>query len=626
MKKVGVTQVRMRSLYLRGHHSLLPPLLALGFHVPHLFGPFDLHHGGLIASKLIAVGSGSTIHGEVFSQYGPLLTWSQLPFLLTGLSAVTALHIWSIFAIVAISFLMADTGRVAPKNWNLTHKSSLFASTVWVLLSPTISTGYLFPWSSLLVAVIILGAIYMLALSQFIDGRPGGRYSQHFTLLLVGFLVGLAPFARINVGVPALVLMIAISGVLIVFAGQSGYRTAILLTGGMVVGSVSVVVALRLTDSLAAYWEQAVVFPFRWALDVSDVDYAGRSFLERLAEQLGGSVSRTLPLALLLVFVSLILRATESMGTKSARLRLTITTLISLLIVAYSINLVEFVLRVFRSPGQSLSETVSETSIPESEDTLILLAALFPLIAVVVFGTILFSNSCSRHFSSSPRSWSNRADARSLSLEVLYVGLAIALYAQIVPVTDVWHAWWAIPGALLIIVSFLRFVFSDVMVKVAQSAIFLTLLLTLSSLGILRELNADRVSVDSGSFGAGHQVEEAISNEIANQMEVAAVLSEQAQSLTVRYQVRDGSVSAIDGVFRSSYPGIVWWADQANIGEIARWEWGLLVIDEWSAKKSSSRQVWDLGEDLGGVLIHCTDRTLEQVYCIYSRAPLGNDF
>ena len=243
---------------------------------------FDRNHDGYMLTVAMAHHAGLDIHGEVASQYGPLPTWTQELFLHLPIAPAFALRIWTVLLLAGTAAIIADLGRVAPQRWRLNLWASSGAAVVWALMCDRWLGITLHPWSSVLAAFLTSVAMHcwVQAEARVERGKP-----THARWLFVasGVAIGLSPFARINVGLAAIIgtwsVALLTDRLRETRVGSATDQVRILRSYslGLVVGLVLPLLRLGWTGSIGAYIEQSVLTPLEWS---GSSDWQPRAYLE----------------------------------------------------------------------------------------------------------------------------------------------------------------------------------------------------------------------------------------------------------------------------------------------------------------------------------------------------------
>jgi len=575
----------------------------LSLHIPR---QFDLHHTGLLATKLIAAGDSYAMHSEVFSQYGPLLTWSQVPFLWLGYSPVVTLHIWAALVTALTVFLIADVGRVAPQNWKVSQSVSTMAAAVWFVLDPTLRTGYLNAWSSLLVAFLFCAALYLLAIGMRRLEVTGSTAFVTASLVLAGVLIGLSPFARINAGLAGVVVLIIAASIFATLNRMDGRWIFPRLIGGILIGVTIPIVILLTTASMSDYWSQGVVGPLLWAQSAIEPTYwnTWSGLLDRFL-----SVSnRIIPLFLLMIVGFGAASHFLSRGLRKPYLASLAVAMAALFaFFGYLAGFIDLALRALRDSELNLAAEYQSISEDLYRNGLYFLVFAYSILSVFQLVRIVLS--------AMKTSGKTGTDA---FFDLVLWGLGLALLIQVIPTYDNRHAWWALPLAILSVVRFTDHVapnrWSSRVFGLSLFLLFVLPMLGASSQELARTLHPAPV----GSFAAGASTETDMVREAEYQLEVAKIISSKPSYSPTYYMVRDGSVAAIDGIYRSAFPEFVWWASKPNIVEINDVPWSALVIDSWTAGFLGFENMEELILWFGAES-ECVGERAQTIYCVVSR-------
>ena len=174
---------------------VLVALVGLGvFLSVSAFDP-EIHHDGVILAPAIGAAQGLQIHSELFSQYGPITTWIQVPAVWLLGPELLSIRIQGAFVLamsaVLISLLVSRVTR---------HPAAgPMAALVWVFSSPdwavTIQELALWPWPSIYYGLVTLLSTWALVVSV------GANRSRAVTLATCsGVFVGVACFTRVQLG------------------------------------------------------------------------------------------------------------------------------------------------------------------------------------------------------------------------------------------------------------------------------------------------------------------------------------------------------------------------------------------------------------------------------------------
>lgn len=589
--------------------SMLVAVVSGAYSALFLGRGFDLHHGGLIATKLIALDEGFHIHGEVFSQYGPLLTWSQWPLLGLGFSPIVTVQIWAVAAIGATTFFIADLGRVAPEEWRLRPAVSALSAVIWAALNATWLDGNLLGWSSLLGGLLLTFAFYLFAFSQ-----NSAFFRAHARLPIVllfgsGFLTGLTPFARINVGTAAVFVLVIVCVALPrnIAVGRRIGRLALL--GGLTAGLSAPVLGLVSTGSLVAYWEQGVVGPLRWAQIAIQPSYWDT--WNGLSQELGYLAPRIFPLfILMLAAMAAALYFSANSAKRLSYLASATALASSVLLALYLSGFFEALLRWRREPQSGLSGAVEEL------DPMIAyrLTIYFLMFAFIVLATITLG----RIFWTLGRQ--SLSAKNNIAWQLMLWGLSSAMLIQVIPTYDPLHVWWGLPLALVAVFTTLDGLCSVRIVGRLQVLVFLLALLPVTAAGSVDQLSRELANPEADSMGEGALVEPDLIDEVKHQLEMIEVLSSAEDGARAYFMVRDGSLAAIDGSYHSrDFPIYVWWANRPTTQQIQTTPWDILIIDSWVWESLGFGDKSELLSALSPSAVHCSPAGFETTYCAVFR-------
>ncbi len=84
--------------------------------------------------------------------------------------------------------------------------------------------------------------------------------------------------------------------------------------------------------------------------------------------------------------------------------------------------------------------------------------------------------------------------------------------------------------------------------------------------------------------------------------------------------VMDGSVTAIDGVYRSGFTEYVWWASRPSVEEIIDVPWKNLVVDSWvTVERLGYESIEEFIAKIPSKKVSCIDFDSPTVYCVIER-------
>ena len=412
---------RASFLVATAHLVLLTPFLRLDF---------DRHHDGYMVTVAAAVREGHTIHTGVLSQYGPLTTWTQIPFTFLPLSTGIALRVWAAVILSLTIFVISEIGRHAPQSWGITQKQTLTAAVVWASLNPTWLGLSLHPWSSLLVALLL-----STGLLTFV--RSLREQHSTFYLLLTGFLIGITPFARINAGTVAILSLVIFTVVMRLFLprwrtgahcldpGWNPNKIAVGLGSGVALIS-SVLVA---QGALWSFFQQSVLD----TIDYLTVRVGADSF------NTFSSLLRVLCEHFPTVFV--LLTAAHSAKRVSGALSP------FNVLLGGGFFLFSLIRHIIDNPNLSTAEWLQSA---ERDPHYTRFFVYFWLVS----GTVALVSLTGRTLFPILRFnfRKTEADPSRTAFDALLIVLSVSLLVQIVPTWDIRHVWWASPLMTLVVV------------------------------------------------------------------------------------------------------------------------------------------------------------------------------
>jgi hypothetical protein len=384
--------------------------------------------------------AGLDLHREVAMQYGPLTTWTQELFLHLPIAPAFALRIWTILLLAATAAIIADLGRIAPVSWRLNLWTSSGAAVAWVLMCDLWLGITLHPWSSVLAAFLTAVAMHC-----WVHAEMRADLGQHVLarrlFTAAGIAVGLSPFARINVGIAAIVgtFLVALLTDRLRASADSGPtdrpRALRPFTLGLGIGLALPLARLGWTRSIGAYIEQSILTPLEWS---GSSDWQPRAYLE-------SAFREHLPLVAILVLSVVIIsrlsgRVSSSTGTSSP-----------------SLGMLQFLGRATIAAGAGLVTIRWFTASINAEDSdASLIATLtdwewgsftsffldIALVATVISATglaALYSRAALRR---------TRLDSEIIAM-MMAGALGLAGLTQVYPTHDSRHIWWGLPLGLL---------------------------------------------------------------------------------------------------------------------------------------------------------------------------------
>ncbi len=483
------------------------------------------HHDGIQLAPAIAVSEGLWIQSEVFDQYGPITAWAQaLSIEIMGprLLSIRILTAIVLTGCALLLFLVAR--RISSSTW-----IGLGVTALWIILWPGRSvdsaTHSLIPWPSTVFLLVQLG-VALLLLRLIKDGC-----SRHQILGLLGALLGLAVLIRINTGLPLLV--VALLALALLRLGGSRLTAAqwAWLGVGVSLPIIAVVLSMVANGALGDYLQQTIIGPLS-----GDATRGARTdpFYIKNAYLWGSA-----PLACVAAVVYF--------ASRLRRLPIWGFTLI------LSLGVLSLVIWASSSIDGSplrdliLSKLTWAPALDVQAAQPMYLAAIAAPIALIVVAVRLLKES--RGLSPDRLS----AAPMPLRLTVVLALLAVSSMAQLVPIADPYHLWWAAPLLLLLMIHMLTSGRS----RRTRIAMLVLLVVPYALLAVPRTidyLGQDRQVVEQGVL-AGMQVPSSAFDDI---LAVDEVLGNVAPR-SARFDCEDGLFAVWTGRYLSDSAAYLGW-------------------------------------------------------------------
>lgn len=221
----------------------------------------DPYHDGLMLKPAVDVVSGQTLFRDSLMMYGPLTTWLQAAAMALAGTTLRVVRLSTVFAYGLAAGALVMCWRLV-----LPRPLAIIAGAFWLLFSPI---GFaLHPWPS--VYALCFQSMALLGLMRAVSSSGGRGWG-----LASGVCAGLTFLCRqLPTGVFTCAGVLAgLAAVALLFPAYR--RRAIDACVGAVVGMALVLAIFLLhlvwQGSLDAWWEQTVVWAFRWAQGSSGV-------------------------------------------------------------------------------------------------------------------------------------------------------------------------------------------------------------------------------------------------------------------------------------------------------------------------------------------------------------------
>ena len=507
--------------------------------LPLAWWGFDAHHNGLMLATATGVSQGKAIHSEVFTQYGPITSWSQAPFVFLGGGSAVALTIWATVLISLTAGLVAAIPNFAPRGFGISHRISVPSAIVWVLLAPSWAMGGIQTWSSVMASCLLMAASTFSLIG--IRMRDEGKLMRaRYFWAASGAIVGVMPFTRLNVGLVLWLLLLV--GLSLFWRSRLWDRhdRGAFISGWITSASV-VLLILGAAGSLGDYLDQSIVTPYFWALEQqSDPEY----FFGLFWSDITYLAQRALPLALAAIFLDRLV--VSKFGHSPVR--------VSLRVVAAVLATASFLFAVraqrvvdwYRGKGPDELKNLVLFTGEESHLAIWYFFFLSTIVILLAFGLIIkrYGATLSRLPTSALRGYSFMA-----------VG-GLANLVQIHPLGDPFHLWWGSPMMALFLVKAL-----GVVHKTTQLQIWLPSVLILAAIQIALLIPGHQDRNSSGPAGTVVEhvrmtQEASLYLEGIRDLHASAGMPDEDKL----YFVQMGIEVVIDGNFNSANPVFANWA------------------------------------------------------------------
>ena len=414
-------------LRLRG----LPTSLALGFlaaatALPFASLDFDRHHDGVMVAAAIAVRDGLLPNRDVFAQYGPVTPLLQGIWLRLFAEPALGIRLLNVLLIAIAAFAMADLGRKAPKSWPISLSAGRWATVTWIVLADHFLWVPALPWSSTVAAT--LQCLALLLIVRALHYSENGRISLASAFAGgAGVVVAALPFARVNVGLLSVLVVVGFS-LWLLWKSPNHRRVGQTLSAAVLLSLGLFLLFMYLSGMFLPWWSQAIDGPLRWASAVGT--QLGPDVLARDAVSLFWPA--LIAIAVILIWVK------DDQDGPIAR---------PLWIAAVSgLTSVGLVLALYRNPGLTslyLADQVAGRSAfvdSLTRGSLSLLTLLVVVVVVAVLALLVRLTVQRRR---------NEVASQQLAFWCLLMGFALAGLVQYAPVPDSRHIWWGLPVGLL---------------------------------------------------------------------------------------------------------------------------------------------------------------------------------
>ena len=427
----------------------------------------DPHHDGFQIASAIGMSEGRAIHREIYSHYGPVSAWINGAWLWVTEPTLLSLRLLGAIQLALIAVLLYSLSI----KLGISRNVSWLITIGWVISCPVwaYESGYfgLWLWPSITFNLIAL-TVALLLIQISPQGDRSNNRTNHF--YFIGFLLGLALLTRTKEG---LVLLVAFFLVLIYSHRAAGLIRAAV---GFAISFVLFSLALLLTGSFNDWLNQTIVGPFTNPESVSVGGFDWRYFR---SIYLGGDVRQTIGLLIILIGLIYLYQKFE------------VRRLLRITILAFSVAMGHFVLLNQSSSSGLFGLTYSAKS-TLTYTLLIRFGLLLSLVGITVLAIDLTLNLF------------KKVRAPIIQSHEILVACALSLgaVANLYPLPDVYHLWWASPSMLLFAAVLTKGLFKK---KVGNAIImvvvfFVAVIFPLNALKVLKETHQPRINWSDGSL------------------------------------------------------------------------------------------------------------------------------
>jgi hypothetical protein len=512
-------------------------------------------------AQAIGVKGGLAMHSEIYGHYGPMAPWSQAVFLYLPFSEALALRIWAAVHLGATAGLISDFWRVLPGRIAVRPWVARLSAVTWVSMSDVFIQGNLLPWSSIQGIFLVVLAVYLLLLSRKLSVR-NSRFSR-FCALFAGLAVGVLPFSRINVGLAFWLVCIAVVILDFRFSENFVKRLGRFFLLGWAVGVSAVGIVLAISQSLNAYWTQAVQGPLSWASTVVD-ERSGHPLGDYLAPFVYSSVPAIFFLALSFAMPWFFVKRGWIGGRRY---------LGSLLLVQVSLAVAMYVFVAFTRRGKFRELIAGDLDWGDLKNELIWgrpNALYFLVFLAGIVGLALAIDMVARR--KGPWVWKPEFSAIFLLL-----GGAASSLAQSFPLNDFSHVWWGAALAPLVLLVGLSYFFAKRLMAAASTLVFVAVVLTGGVVDGWILMQQERVPAPRETIVKDLSVRPEIRDLLADALEV---IPDYEPGMDVAFIVNDGVLAVLRGTYVAVDENYVWWADPSRSIDEVMQEADVAVLQE----------------------------------------------
>jgi hypothetical protein len=499
---------------------------------------FDEHHDGYMVAQAIAVSEGLVAHSEVFAQYGPVAPWVQSLLVALPVGPVLAIRLGNAAFIALTVFLVADFGRVAPISWRISKRAAWLASATWLVLADVWFGVRMLPWSSVIVAFLVMGGLYAIAQSSSASSQSRIARSRCWAVA-AGMLLGLAPFTRINVGLAAVFVAIVVLAAAWILFRDVWATTAFACVVTLLATIGSLVAWMALNSSLDDFIQQAIIGPLTWGSGAT-ADWQTSANLRRIfVEQLAPTL--VIGAATITAFFTRRGRFHRAPDwLRANRGAILAGVFVTLWQLRLGLPVLGDILRGRPVTLQELRYAVVDTY--NEFLAFFMVVAVVSSLAVCIVGVIWL---CRARLSPEFGGW------------LLMAGLGLALLTQMVPTWDSRHLWWGLPIGLLVAFSVTDTLTGARTTLGLPLAVPVTVVAVAAVVTAVAYLTFPRVDAPPESIARGMRMTSAESQILADDQ--AFLLEQLGLDGTAVFLVDQGHFSVIGGRFASQDRFFVAW-------------------------------------------------------------------
>ena len=463
-----IQRLRRRNWIVLPDQFLIASISIAVFAVFARFDP-DPHHDGFQIAPAIGVHDGKFMHSEIYSHYGPVSAWINGAWL--NITEPTLLSL-RLFGAVQLSLTAVLLYALSAK-LGLARSASWLIAIVWIISCPVwaYESNYfgLWLWPSITFNLLALAVALLVIQNSHGSFREGKEKRKDF---VIGVLLGLALLVRTKEG---FVLLVAFFVVLVSVQSSSRLLRAVF---GFVVTLFVFSTALVVTGSFHDWLIQTVLGPLRnpESVSVGGFDW---NYFKGIYLKAESKIHLGLLAALIGLFYSY-----HKLATRNSQ-RIAIL-LISAVVGYYAVRTGSVTTRI-----TSLSSATDTSNSVLAYTMLIRFGLIFSLAGIGLVTVRLIGERYVK------KVWATATRQQEL---LVTLALALAAVANLYPLPDVYHLWWASPSLILFVMVLIK---SFLTPKFGRAVINVMLLLVVvvvpvNTLKAFNEIQQPRVMWSTG--------------------------------------------------------------------------------------------------------------------------------